>query len=174
EMVGEDVDLYAPSAHAPGEVILEARGLSRGILRDVDLELRAGEICGLGGLAGAGRTELAMCIFGADRLDAGEILMDGRPLRLRGPQDAIRAGIGLVPEERKLEAIFELLSVQENIGVGLLDTIAPHGWLLRKRERGIAARFIRDMQIRTPGGETRAGSLSGGNQQKVVIARWLA
>jgi ABC-type sugar transport system ATPase subunit len=174
EMVGDDVELYARSDHIPGEVVLQVRGLSRGLLREIDLDLRAGEICGLGGLAGSGRTELVMCLFGADRIDAGQILIQGRPLRMRDPKDAIRAGIGLVPEERKQEAIFEILSVRENIGIGLLDTIAPHGLIRRRAERDVAESFIRDMDIRTPGRETPIGTLSGGNQQKVVIARWLA
>jgi ABC-type sugar transport system ATPase subunit len=174
-MVGEDVEMYSSSDHTAGEPILEAHGITRsGVLSDVNLTLRAGEILGLAGLVGAGRSELARCIFGADPMDEGEVSLDGKPLRLTGPVDAVRAGIGLVPEERKQQAIVGNLSVRENISLSLLDHLAPHGLLDRKEEREIARRYIRDLDIRTPGPETKIAGLSGGNQQKAIIARWLA
>ena len=174
-MVGEDVELYSQVDHHPGEVVLECRGLGReGVFSGVDLQLRAGEILGLGGLVGAGRSEVARCLFGADVPDAGEILMDGRPLKLRSPADAVRAGIGLVPEERKQQAVVQNLSIRENIALSLLDRLAPHGVVRRKAERELVERYSRDLGIRAPGVETRIGTLSGGNQQKAVLARWLA
>jgi ABC-type sugar transport system ATPase subunit len=175
-MVGEDVEMYSSSDHTAGEPILEARGITRrGVLSDVNLTLRAGEILGLAGLVGAGRSELARCIFGADPMDEGEVILDGKRLRLTDPVDAVRAGIGLVPEERKQQAIVGNLTVRENISLSLLlDRLAPRGLLKLKEEREIARRYIRDLDIRTPGPETKIAGLSGGNQQKVIIARWLA
>jgi ABC-type sugar transport system ATPase subunit len=175
-MVGEDVEMYSSSDHTAGEPILEARGITRrGVLSDVNLTLRAGEILGLAGLVGAGRSELARCIFGADPMDEGEVILDGKRLRLTDPVDAVLAGIGLVPEERKQQAIVGNLTVRENISLSLLlDRLAPRGLLKLKEEREIARRYIRDLDIRTPGMETKIAGLSGGNQQKAIIARWLA
>lgn len=174
-MVGEDVEMYSASSHSRGKVVLEARGISRtGILSDVDLSLHAGEILGLAGLVGAGRSEFVRCLFGADPVDKGEVLIEGRRVTLGSPVNAIRAGIGLVPEERKQEAIVGGMSVRENISLSLLDRITNHGVVRRKQERDIASRFIKDLDIRTPSMEARIAGLSGGNQQKAIIARWLA
>ena len=174
-MVGEDVQLYAPSEHVPGDVVLTATGLTRkGLVEDVSFELRAGEICGLGGLAGSGRSELAEMLFGVERPDAGEIRLHGEVVRFRHPVEAIKAGIGLVPEERKRQGIVEVLSVSANISLGSLDRIAHGGFLSSRAEREIAQQAIDDLQIRTPDASTPIASLSGGNQQKAVIARWLA
>jgi ABC-type sugar transport system ATPase subunit len=174
-MVGEDVEMYSASSHTTGEVVLQARQVSReGVLSKVDLDLRAGEILGLAGLVGAGRSEFARCLFGADPIDEGEILIDRRRVALSSPVSAIRAGIGLVPEERKQQGIVGGMNVRENISLSLLDRIAIHGVLQSKEERDIASRFIKNLDIRTPSMETRIEGLSGGNQQKAVIARWLA
>ena len=174
-MVGDDVQLYAPAEHTAGEVVLEASGLTRaGEVHDVSLALRAGEICGLGGLAGSGRSELAELLFGASRPDRGEIRLRGRAIKLAHPLDAVRAGIGLVPEERKRQGIVEILGVGANIALGSLDRLSRRGFMRRRGERELAERYIRDLGIRTPGPGTPIASLSGGNQQKAVIARWLA
>jgi ABC-type sugar transport system ATPase subunit len=151
------------------------RSLRRaGVLDDVAFSLRPGEIVGLSGLVGSGRTELARCLFGADRLDAGEIVLDGRAVAIRSPRDAVRLGIGLVPEDRKQQALILRMAVRENISLPVLDRLSTSGFPSRARERSLVDQFIGGLRIRTPTMEQRVGALSGGNQQKVVIARWLA
>lgn len=184
-MVGRSLtDLFRKEGSAAHDhVVLEVRGLHRiGTARDahatvlvgVNLQVHAGEIVGLAGLIGAGRTELARAIFGADQFDRGNIMVDGRPVKLRSPRDAIRLGIGLVPEDRKLQALVLQLAVRENISLGNLGHLSRLGFVNRAAERRIAQGFIDAMQIRTPSQEQKVVNLSGGNQQKVVIAKWLA
>jgi ribose transport system ATP-binding protein len=176
-MVGREVDLtYPPKAVQPdAPVVLEARGLRRGgAVRDVSFHVRAGEIVGLAGLMGAGRTETARLLFGADRLDAGEILIDGQPVHLHDPRDAIDHGIAMVPESRKDEGLLLLRSIRENI---TLSTLAEHSWagFVRRGSEARRARILFDrLDVRGTGTEAAVGSLSGGNQQKVLFARWLA
>ena len=145
-----------------------------GSVAPFDLALRAGDVVGLAGLLGSGRTETARLVFGADRADSGTVSVQGRPARLRSPRDAVRHGFGYCPEERKTEGIIAELTVRENIVLALQ---ARRGMLrpLRRREQDeIAARFIRLLDIRPPDPERPIGLLSGGNQQKVLLARWLA
>jgi ribose transport system ATP-binding protein len=174
-MVGRELRERIPKRPAAlGEVALEARGLRRGrSVRDVSLAVRKGEVVGVGGLVGAGRTELARCLFGADRLDAGQILLDGRELRLRTPRDAIRAGIALVPEDRKGAGLILSMAVRENLTLANLRSLARGSFIDRRRERTVAAELVSSLAIRTPSTEQPAGLLSGGNQQKTVLARWL-
>ncbi|CAO3459098.1 Galactofuranose ABC transporter, ATP-binding protein [Azospirillum argentinense] len=139
-----------------------------------DLAIRPGEVVGLAGLLGSGRTETARLVFGMDRADRGEAMVDGQAVRLRGPRDAIRLGFGFCPEDRKKEGIVGALSVRENI---ILALQARQGWLRpipRRRQEEIADRFIRLLDIRTPHAEQPIQLLSGGNQQKALLARWLA
>ncbi|QCO06785.1 galactofuranose ABC transporter, ATP-binding protein YtfR [Azospirillum argentinense] len=139
-----------------------------------DLDIRPGEVVGLAGLLGSGRTETARLVFGIDRADRGEAAVDGQAVRLRGPRDAIRLGFGFCPEDRKKEGIVGALSVRENI---ILALQARQGWLRpipRRRQEEIADRFIRLLDIRTPHAEQPIQLLSGGNQQKALLARWLA
>ena len=184
-MVGRPLsDLFTKDASAAaGEPVLEVSGLTRTRARgdtsstsiaDVSLSLRAGEIVGLAGLVGSGRTELARTIFGADKLDAGTISIDGRRVKIFTPVDAIRLGIGLVPEDRKQQALVLQLAVRENISLANLGRISRGGVIQRGSERTIADRFIDALQIRTPSMEQKVINLSGGNQQKVVLAKWLA
>ena len=175
-MVGRDLShLFAQAQAATGPVRLEVRGLRRGgLLEDVSFQLRPGEVVGLAGLVGSGRTELARCVFGADPFDAGEILLDGRPVSIRSPRDAVRLGIGLVPEDRKLQALILGMAVRENVTLPVLDRLGSRLFPSRGRERALVGRFIESLRIRTPSMEQRVAALSGGNQQKVVIARWLA
>ena len=184
-MVGRPLsDLFTKDASAAaGAPVLEVSGLTRTRARgdtsstsiaDVSLSLRAGEIVGLAGLVGSGRTELARTIFGADKLDAGTISIDGRRVKIFTPVDAIRLGIGLVPEDRKQQALVLQLAVRENISLANLGRISRAGVIQRGSERTIADRFIDALQIRTPSMEQKVINLSGGNQQKVVLAKWLA
>jgi ABC-type sugar transport system ATPase subunit len=184
-MVGRPVDdLYADHvATSPGPVVLSTRGLrrtgtakdaSKVVLEGIDLDLRAGEILGVAGLVGSGRTELARALFGADPIDGGEMELDGQPVRLAGPKDAIRRGIALVPEDRKQQALVLSLSVRENISLPSLSQMSRAGFVRRREERGLAERFIGSLRIRTPSQDQHVVNLSGGNQQKVVLAKWLA
>ena len=175
-MVGRELREFYPKADtARGEVILRARGLRRGRdLAGVDLDLRRGEIVGLAGLVGAGRTYLARALFGADRLDAGEVWLDGQVARIRSPRDAIRLGIGFVPEDRKTQGVFAGQSVRSNVAVGMLAQLSRLGWLMYRRVEQVVGGMIQRLDVRTPNSAQRVRNLSGGNQQKVVIARWLA
>jgi ABC-type sugar transport system ATPase subunit len=175
EMVGSELESHHRAKTAPGAPVLEVRGLTRrGVLDGIGLTIRQGEIFGLAGLVGSGRTELAMCLFGVDRFHEGEVLLDGRALSLRDPTDAIAAGIALVPEERKLQALVEALTVRENVSLALLDRLASAGVVRRRDEREVVSRFVAGLRIRTPHMNAPVAGLSGGNQQKVVLARWLA
>ncbi len=143
-------------------------------MRDVNLKVRAGEVVGLGGLNGAGRSELALAIFGQDRLTGGSVLVDGAEIRLRSPADAIAAGIGLAPEERKSQALLMMRSVAENITLCVPDQISRFGFLRRAAERLVASEQVERMRVKTSGLDQLVADLSGGNQQKVVLGRWLA
>jgi ABC-type sugar transport system ATPase subunit len=175
-MVGRDLShLFVQARAATGPVQLEARGLSRGrVLQDVSFSIRPGEVVGLAGLVGSGRTELARGLFGADPLDTGEIRLGGEPVTIRSPRDAVRLGIGLVPEDRKLQALILRMTVRENVTLPVLDRLGPSIFPSRAQERSLVGGFIGALRIRTPTMEQSVGALSGGNQQKVVLARWLA
>jgi ABC-type sugar transport system ATPase subunit len=175
-MVGRDLSrLFTQAAPSDAPVRLEVRGLSRrGRLDDVSLTVRGGEIVGLAGLVGAGRTELARCLFGADRFNAGEILLDGEPAAIRTPGDAVNLGIGYVPEDRKLQALVLGMGVRENVTLPVLGRLGSPIAPSLRRERALVDGYIKSLDIRTPHREQRVRALSGGNQQKVVIARWLA
>ena len=156
-------------------VVLEVRNLSkRGMLRDISLSLHRGEIVGLSGLVGAGRTELARTLFCDFLADAGEVLIEGHPFHGRNPRDAIAAGIGLVPEDRKEQGLVTSLSVMFNITMPRLASLSRFGVLDGGKERRLACDYVDRLTIRTPTIEQKAMYLSGGNQQRVVIAKWLA
>ena len=166
---------FADATHHTERRLLEAYGL-RGAgrtLEHADVAVRAGEIVGLAGLLGSGRTELARAIFGADPVEAGELEVDGRPVRFGSPADAIRAGIGLAPEDRKTEGIVPEMSVRENLTLALLPAISRWGVVDRRRQQEVVDRFIRRLDIKTTGPDQKIRELSGGNQQKVLLARWL-
>ena len=144
------------------------------MLDGVDLTVHAGEIVGLAGLVGSGRTEVARAIFGADPFDSGEILLDGQPVRIGSPIEAIRRGIALVPEDRKLQALVLALAVRENISLPNLGRLSKFGFVKRREERDLTQSYIDALSVRTPSMEQKVINLSGGNQQKVVLAKWLA
>jgi ribose transport system ATP-binding protein len=143
-------------------------------VHDVAFEVRAGEVVGFAGLVGAGRTEALRAIYGADARRGGTIEIDGRPIAPRTPTEAIRAGIGLLPEDRKVEGAILRRSVRENATLAVLRRLSPFGVLVPKRLAALAEALVRRLRIKSPGLATLVGSLSGGNQQKVVLARWLA
>ncbi|WP_218104084.1 sugar ABC transporter ATP-binding protein [Thermogemmatispora onikobensis] len=172
-MVGRAItNLYPRPETHPGPVLLRVDRLSRrGLLHDCSFEVRAGEILGFAGLIGAGRSELARAVCGADPIDSGRILLDGHELHIRRPADAIRAGLAYVTEDRKREGLALDLGVDQNITLASLP--ARLGLLLLRRERTTALQACQRLNIRTPSVRRKARLLSGGNQQKVVVARWL-
>lgn len=156
------------------ETVLEVEHLTRGRAPDdVSLRVDRAEIVGLAGLLGSGRTELARTIFGADRAEGGTIKVGGRPRRIRSPRDAVRAGLGMVFEDRKTEGIVPALSVRDNILLAALPLFTRLGVLDPRRQRTVVDEMIRRLDIRTPSPTTPVRNLSGGNQQKVILARWL-
>jgi ABC-type sugar transport system ATPase subunit len=163
----------APGRSAGSEA-LKLEGVSAaGKLYDINLTLRSGEIFGLAGLVGSGRTELARCIFGADRRDAGTIYVNGKALDLQRPKDAKAAGIALIPEDRRKQALVPGMDVERNFGLANYRQYAPAGFLRLKQRRQDTERYIEEMAIRPGRTGVRIRNLSGGNQQKVIIARWL-
>jgi ABC-type sugar transport system ATPase subunit len=156
-------------------VRLEVAGLSRaGALHDVSFTVRAGEIVGLAGLLGAGRTEVARAIFGLDPFDVGHVLVDGVPVTIRSPRDAIAAGIGFVTEDRAREGLVLDRSVRDNVALPVLRRLSRLGVVRRAQERAVATQAVQTLRIRTPDLAQPVRALSGGNQQKVVLAKWLA
>jgi ribose transport system ATP-binding protein len=156
------------------EPVLEARDLRRGRAVDgVSVSVGAGEIVGLAGLLGSGRTETARALFGADSLDSGEVVVDGRPVTLRSPRDAVQHKLGFAPEDRKTDGIVPQLSVRENLTLALLPHLQRHGIVDRARQGEIVARFIDAIGIKCSSPDQPIRELSGGNQQKVMLARWL-
>ena len=154
--------------------LLEAEGLRRGrALQGASVSVRPGEIVGLAGLLGSGRTEVARAVFGADPIEGGEVRYNGRPANFRAPADAIRAGVGFSSEDRKTEGIIPHLSVRENLTLAALPVLSRHGIVDADRQREIVDRFIQRLGIKTAGPDQRIRELSGGNQQKVLLARWL-
>ena len=176
-MVGREVStIFPPSQSTPGAPMLSLHGIgccASGV-HGVTLEVRAGEVLGLAGLVGAGRTELARILFGITPADSGTMTLEGKPLRIRSPRDAVEAGIAYVPEDRRHHGVILEMPVAANVTMGIHPRLFPTGWLRLAAERALAQDYIRDLAIKTPSSETRVGNLSGGNQQKVALARWLA
>jgi ribose transport system ATP-binding protein len=174
-MVGRELDGYFPPRGTPeelGDVRLETKDLNTALLRDVSITVRAGEIVGLAGLQGSGRTELARAIFGADPVASGSVLVDGKPVRLRTPRAAIRAGLGFITEDRKLEGLALAQSIGDNMMLAV-RTVIP----ARKRRSTEGLMSVKELaavtELRARGPEQEVRFLSGGNQQKVVLAKWL-
>jgi ribose transport system ATP-binding protein len=164
----------AEASERTGPPVVEVGGLRRGkVLDGVDLEVHRGEIVGLAGLLGSGRTETARAVFGADPVDDGTISVKGTPRSMRSPRDAIKAGIGLAPEDRKSEGIVPDMSVRENLTLALLPRLTKRGILDRRRQREIVDRFVKDLGVKLADADQPIRELSGGNQQKVILARWL-
>jgi len=171
----EDMPAHATPATAGAAPVLAAHNLSRrGQLKPMDIELRAGEVLGLAGLLGSGRTELARLLFALDERDSGEIRVDGNPVNLEQPTDALRLGLGFCPEDRKQSGIVAELSVRENIVLALQARMGLAKFLKPAEQRALAEKLVAALGVKTASIETPIGQLSGGNQQKAIIARWLA
>jgi rhamnose transport system ATP-binding protein len=176
-MVGREVSaIYPPSESAPGDTVLSLNNLScaAGGVKNVSLEIRAGEILGMAGLVGAGRTELARILFGITPADAGEILLNGAQIKIHSPQDAVAHGIAYVPEDRRRHGVILELPIAQNMTMAIHRRIFPGTWLRFGAEKQLALEFIRNLGVKTSGPDAPGNSLSGGNQQKVSLARWLA
>ncbi len=174
-MVGRDVTLERTRIAQRGDKVLEVKGLSRAdAVRDISFDLHRGEILGLAGLVGAGRTEILRLMFGVDKKDAGEIRIDGQRVEIASSLDAIRHGIALVPEDRKTQGLVLSGTVKENVSLSILNRVNKFGWIDQKQEKQLVQRYKEKLRIKTPSLDTSVLSLSGGNQQKVVLARWLA
>ncbi len=164
----------ASEHHASENILLEAEGLRRGrVLQGATVEVHSGEIVGLAGLLGSGRTEVARSIFAADPIEAGEVRIDGQLTHFHSPADAIRAGIGLCSEDRKAEGIIPYLSVRENFTLAALPVLSRNGIVSREKQQQIVNTFIQRLGIKTSNPDQKIRELSGGNQQKVLLARWL-
>jgi ribose transport system ATP-binding protein len=174
-MVGRKMeDMYNIEHAQPGETVLSVRGLTRnGRFQDINFDLHRGEILGFFGLVGSGRTEVMRCMFGADKFDAGEIRLRDSRFVPQSPADAIKKGVGLLPEDRKQQGLAMALPVMQNINMGTYDPISTQGFINLAKERAVAGRFVKNLNIKTPSISQRIRLLSGGNQQKVVIGRWL-
>jgi rhamnose transport system ATP-binding protein len=175
-MVGRELSNLFPKSEAEiGEVVLEARHLSRpGVFADVSFQLRQGEILGFAGLVGAGRTEVARVLFGIDRAESGETWLKGKKVRIRSPQHAMNNGIAYVPEDRHQQGLVMNFSITANVTLAILQQVSRLGLVDPRREHKIASEYSRQLSIRSSGVEQLVNALSGGNQQKVVLSKWLA
>jgi ABC-type sugar transport system ATPase subunit len=176
-MLGRSMDVTFPEKLFPpaeSPVVLSVRGLTREpVLEDVSFDVRAGEIVGLAGLIGSGRSEVARAIFGADRLDAGEIRVDDKPVRIRKPRDGVKAGIVMIPEDRKAQGLLMLRPVVDNVTLPHLPAVSRAGVIEERRERRETTELVQRVDLRAKGLSSKVSTLSGGNQQKVLFAKWL-
>jgi ABC-type sugar transport system ATPase subunit len=174
-MVGRDLSaMFAREHSATGKVVLEVEDVTTDDVRNVSLTVHAGEVVALAGLVGAGRSELAGALVGDLPIRSGRVSVEGRPVRLRQPRDAVRAGMGYAPEERKAQALLLERSVRDNTSLVVLDRLRRFRFVRRAEERRLTREFVERLNVRTPNIEHEVRKLSGGNQQKVVLARWLA
>lgn len=176
-MVGRELSNTYPNEHVePGNVVLEVEGLTSSYnkLEDVSFKVRKGEILGLGGLMGAGRTETVRCIFGLDPFEAGRVKVDGREVHIRNVEDAVRSGIAMASEDRRRFGLIMCRDIRENISISSFkESICP-SFLNKKKEKNMVAGILWALKIKAPGGEMIVQNLSGGNQQKVVLAKCLS
>jgi len=174
-MVGRELkETYPPRLNPPGEIALEVKNLTGNSDHDISFAVRRGEILGISGLVGAGRTELAMLLYGAAPIESGEIWVDGKQVRMRSPRDAIQQGLGLLTEDRKNKGLFLEMGVGWNISFPIVRKLSKNGVVDTKTEKEITEQYRQRIDIKTPNMEQRVINLSGGNQQKVVLAKTLA
>ncbi len=174
-MVGRELtEEYPKERFDPGETVLEVKNLSRkGVLRDISFSARRGEVLGVAGLVGSGRTEMARAILGIDRIDSGEIIYNGQPYIPGSFKEAVEKGFGLIPEDRKLQGLVQISTVQENICMVNMSAVIRRGVFRSDLEKRYGKEYVEKLNISTPSLDTEVQYLSGGNQQKVVIAKWL-
>jgi ABC-type sugar transport system ATPase subunit len=175
-MVGRELASLFSSSHsyAPGEAVLEVKGLTRlPHFEDVTFKVYKGEVLGIYGLVGAGRTDLAESIFGLTASDSGVLYIDGSPVQIRSPRDAIADGIALVPEDRRTLGLISSLDVRKNLSLPILRLLSSWGFVKQKEELELAKESIQTLEIRVPAIKALVSTLSGGNQQKVVLGKWL-
>jgi len=175
-MVGRELSSYIVKESVPiGDEVLRVSDLSRdGVIRNINFHVRRGEIVGLAGLAGSGRTETVRAVVGADPVQSGTVMVEGKKCRIRSPKDAIKAGIGMLPENRKVQGALIELSVNHNITLAAIERILRGGLVLQKRkEAQISEDYVRRLGVKTPTIHQKVKNLSGGNQQKVILAKWL-
>lgn len=174
-MVGRKLkDIFPRLEREPGKEVLRVKSLTKkGVLENVSFSIREGEVLGVSGLMGSGRTEIAKAIFGALKLDSGEIYLNNKSVKVKSPKDAVRYGIAYLSEDRKMEGLLLKLSVKHNMTLSSLNKITKRGKINNKAETNIVADFIKKLSIKTPSSEQTIKNLSGGNQQKVVISKWM-
>lgn len=174
-MVGRELnETYPVRTRKTSEVVFSARNLTGNGVKDISFDLRKGEILGFGGLVGAGRTELAQLIFGSERIQRGEVILNGTKMDIKNCRSAIAAGIAMVPEDRKRHGAVLQMSIRENVTMSCLPRISNRNVLKRKREVDTTEKAVKDLKIKCPTIEQHVKNLSGGNQQKVVLGKWLA
>ena len=173
-IVGRKLSRFYPSTHrrSSAPVVCRAEHLRGGPIRDASFEVHEGEILGIAGLLGSGRTELLRFLFGVDQVESGSVWLRGEAVRFDSPAPAIAAGVGLVPEDRAGQAAFATMSVRENLTISRIPTLTRLGRINQRAERAAAAELIKRCLVRTPSAEEHLASLSGGNQQKVMVGRW--
>ena len=174
-MVGRTLeDYFSKVSHVQQQILLEVKGLHKsGVFHDINFFLRKGEILGIYGLKGAGRSEMTRSLFGLDAKEHGEFLLKGIPIEVNSAEEAIKHGMGLVPEDRKTQGLISNMNVRENMSIATIDTMSLKSFINKKLEQRIAEEYMNRLRIRTTGIEQMILGLSGGNQQKVILARWL-
>lgn len=173
-MIGRKLETMFPERDSrPGPVALEAKGICTPVHHDCSFDVREGEIVGLSGLVGSGRTELMRAVFGADPVAAGELRLYGRPARIKNPRDAVRQGIGLIPEDRKKHGVILSKSIRQNTTMSAPQKVVKAGIINHAEEKKHTLRLMKKLKTRTPSMENNVSSLSGGNQQKVVLSKWI-
>lgn len=174
KMVGRTIENeYPERPRKVGEPLMEVASINTRKLHDVSFVLRKGEILGLVGLVGAGRTEIVRALFGADKVRGHRVTIDGEVVKIRNPKDAVAAGFGFVPEDRKLQGLVLPFSVESNISMASIHTFSSFGFIRKSLEKGIGARQVKALAVKTPSTKVPVGNLSGGNQQKCIVGRWL-
>ncbi|MDP2790691.1 MAG: sugar ABC transporter ATP-binding protein, partial [Rectinemataceae bacterium] len=173
-MIGRTIENeYPERPRSVGDTLMEVRSINTHKLHDISFTLKKGEILGLVGLVGAGRTEIVRALFGADKVRGHRVLIEGRQVAIRNPRDAKNAGFGFIPEDRKLQGLVLPFSVESNISMASISNFSKFGFIRKSLEKGIGARQVKALAIKTPSTRVAVGNLSGGNQQKCIVGRWL-
>jgi ABC-type sugar transport system ATPase subunit len=173
-MVGRKItELYSEKTNTPGKTLMDIKDLSTSFLKKVSFSVREGEILGIYGLMGSGHLELGEALFGCDKTTKAEVIFDNQPMVLKNPEELMRHGIAFLPSDRKTEGLVLMHGVRSNVMMPYYQTGKNRNWIMPKLERQISAKWVKGLSIKTPSVESRTETLSGGNQQKVVLAKWL-